>query len=561
MIERAALGEMMKAVTTSVWRTLGLAAVLLLAACGGEDDPIGVAGNGSIRGTVTDDGGNPVADASIHLSGNGQAGRTTSAGADGVFTFADVPAGTYALTITPPTGFTLGAAGTISITVASEVEAQAAAFVLQPVIAPGSIRGTVFDSSGAVVANIAVELSGNGGANRTAMSGVDGVYNFANVPPGAYTLTIKPPPAFAIGGPATAEVAVVSGVQANVVEFVLNARTPDEAFVAALQAQLEAATAADQFSGAVLVVRDGVTLFEGAYGRADREQNIPNSPDTRFRAGSMHKMLTAVSVLQLVQQGQVSLNATLDTYLPDYPNVELASKVTIHHLLTHTGGTGNIFGPLFDQHRLDLREVDDYLELYGERDLLFKPGEQWQYSNYGFVLLGAVIERVTGMRYDDYVAANVLAPAGMTGTGAAPEDSVVPGRAVSYAPQSGSFVSVASTLPYRGTPAGGGYSTVRDFERFATAIREHKLLDAAHTELLYTGKVAIPQNPDLYAYGFVDRVVAGRRLVGHTGGAAGMAGYLDFEPDGGYTVVVLSNFSWPAATPVTTFILGTLPDE
>ena len=342
-----------------------------------------------------------------------------------------------------------------------------------------------------------------------------------------------------------------SGVSGNV---------GDAAFGSALHAHLEQKSAEDEFSGAVLVVRDGVTLFEGAYGLADRDQDIPNSTDTRFRVGSMNKMLTAVAVLQLVQDGSVQLDAPLVTYLPDYPNAELASKVTLHHLLTHTGGTGDIFGPLFQQHRLELRDTDDYLQLYGTRDLLFEPGAAWQYSNYGFILLGAVIERVTGMSYDAYVAQHVLEPAGMTATGAVPEDSVVPDRAVGYTWQGGELVSAAHTLPYRGTAAGGWYSTVRDFERFARAIREHRLLDPTHTALLVTGKVTIPQTPVQYAYGFVDRVLLGRHLLGHSGGAPGMSGQLDFEADGGYTIVVLSNLDNPSATQVEVFILSSLPD-
>ncbi len=203
--------------------------------------------------------------------------------------------------------------------------------------------------------------------------------------------------------------------------------TRDSAFVSVLRTRLEAAAETGEFSGAVLVARDGRTLFEGAYGLADREQNIANTPLTQFRVGSMNKMLTAAAVLQLVQAGKVRLDATLDTYLPDYPNADLASRISIHHLLTHTGGTGDIFGPQFTANRLQLRNTSDYLELYATRDLLFNPGARWAYSNYGFMLLGAVVERVSGMSYDDYIAARVLAPAGMTTTGALPEHSVVPG--------------------------------------------------------------------------------------------------------------------------------------
>lgn len=334
----------------------------------------------------------------------------------------------------------------------------------------------------------------------------------------------------------------------------------DSAFVAALRARLEAATAAGEFSGAVLVARDGHALFEGAYGLADRERGIPNTTLTQFRVGSMNKMLTAVAALQLVQAGTLRLDAPLGTYRPDYPNAEMAAKVTAHHLLTHTGGTGDIFGPEFTAHRSALRNTEDYLRLYGTRALRFEPGARWEYSNYGFMLLGAVIERVSGTSYDARIAAHVHGPAGMTATGAAPEDSLVPGRAVGYTQQvvPGALVPNTPTLPYRGTPAGGGYSTVGDMARFAAALRGHRLLDSAHTALLLAGKVDAGSG-GRYAYGFFDRVVDGRRFVGHSGGAPGMNGDLSFEPRGGYVVVVLSNLDPPAAGRVSAFILDRLP--
>jgi len=332
----------------------------------------------------------------------------------------------------------------------------------------------------------------------------------------------------------------------------------DSAFVAAVRARLEAATAADQFAGAVLVTRDGRTLFEGAYGLADRERGIPNTLLTRFRVGSMNKMLTAVATLQLAQAGSLQLDAPLGEHLTDYPNAQVASSVTAHHLLTHTGGTGDIFGPAFDANRLALRTTSDYVRLYGTRGLQFAPGSQWAYSNYGFLLLGALLERIGGASYEDHVAAHVLAPAGMTATGSAPEDSLVPDRSVGYMRQGGALVSNAPTLPYRGTAAGGGYSTVGDLARFADAVRERRLLDATHTALLLDGKVTI--GPDVrYAYGFFDRVVRGRRWVGHGGGAPGMNGDLSFEPDGGYVVVVLSNLDPPAAGQIAAFIRDRLP--
>ncbi|HEY3213463.1 MAG TPA: serine hydrolase domain-containing protein [Actinomycetota bacterium] len=255
--------------------------------------------------------------------------------------------------------------------------------------------------------------------------------------------------------------------------------------LAALETFLREEVSADRFSGAVLVAKDGEVVFIHAYGLADREQKIPNTLQTRFRVGSMNKMFTAVAILQLVEAGEVELTAPLGTYLTDYPNPDVATEVTIHHLLTHTGGTGDIFGPEFEAHREELRTIADYVELHGERGPEFEAGSQWVYSNYGFVLLGAVIEAVTGQSYYDYVHEHIYEPVGMTGTGSVPEDQAVPDRAIGYMDPIGGtdWRPNTDTLPYRGTSAGGGYSTVGDFARFADALPNHELLSADSTEL------------------------------------------------------------------------------
>lgn len=336
-------------------------------------------------------------------------------------------------------------------------------------------------------------------------------------------------------------------------------RLDEDELLRAVRSRVEHEAAADRFAGAVLIARGTTPLFQAAYGLADRERHVANTLDTRFRLGSMNKMFTATAVLQLVQAGKVDLTAPLVRYLPDYPNKELASKVTIHQLLTHTGGTGDIFGPEYEAHRPELRTLADYVALYGNRPLAFEPGSRWEYSNYGFILLGRVIERVSGMSYYDYVAKYVYAPAGMTSSGSEPEDSVVTNRAIGYtqngpgsAPQPNT-----NTLPWRGTSAGGGYSTVGDLLRFAQALREHKLLDAKHTMLLTTGKVATPGGGK-YAYGFGDNTTNGVRCVGHNGGAPGMNGDLTIC-DNGYVVAVLANMDPPAAGRISSFITNRLP--
>jgi CubicO group peptidase (beta-lactamase class C family) len=338
-------------------------------------------------------------------------------------------------------------------------------------------------------------------------------------------------------------------------------RLTESEAIAAVKAQVEKNVAADRFAGTVLAAKNGKVLFSGAYGLADREKKIPNTLDTRFRIGSMNKMFTAVAVLQLVEAGKIKLTDPLGKYISDYPNQEIATKVTIHQLLTHTGGTGDIFGPEFDKNRKELRTLNDYVALYGKRGPQFEPGSQWRYSNYGMLLLGVVIERVTGQSYYDYVQEHIYKAAGMTLTGSLPEDQAVAGRSSGYMrSETGGRVPNADTLPYRGTSAGGGYSTVGDLLNFANALMSHKLLNAASTELLITGKVDAGPGGK-YGYGFEDqRDKDGNGWVGHGGGAPGMNGDLKIYPRSGYVVAVLANLDPPAAQQISEFLDLRLPE-
>lgn len=324
----------------------------------------------------------------------------------------------------------------------------------------------------------------------------------------------------------------------------------EAAFVAALRAELAKRVAADQFAGAVLVARRGVPIFAQAYGLADRARNIPNTLDTRFRIGSMNKMFTAVALLQLVQAGKLSLHAPLATYLPRYPHPAAAQQLTLHHLLSHTGGTGDFFGPAFDAARLSLRTHADYVAKFGARDLEFTPGARFAYSNYGFLLAGALLEAVAGTPYYAAVAARVYRPAGMRATSSPPESTPARGRVIAYTRDGASqpWTDAAATLPWRGTAAGGGDSTVRDLLAFASALAGGKLLDAAHLALATS-----PQSPEQpYGYGFGTETFGATRCFGHGGGAAGMNGQL-WICDSGYTIAVLANLDPPAAGRIARF--------
>ena len=343
-------------------------------------------------------------------------------------------------------------------------------------------------------------------------------------------------------------------------EFPIARLIEDEA-VTGIQDVLRGSSAADRFSGTVLLEKKGQVLFSRAYGLADRERGIPNTLQTRFRVGSMNKMFTGVAVLQLVEAGKVGLTAPVGEYLTGYRNRDVAARVTIHHLLTHTGGTGGIFGPEFQAHRLELRTLDDYVRLYGDRGPEFEPGSRWRYSNYGYILLGTVIEKVTGQTYYDYVQAHIYEPAQMTATGSQPEDQPVPDRSVGYMKPPGTAERVPNTetLPYRGTSAGGGYSTAGDLARFARALLGHQLLRPESTRLLITGKAGHAPGTG-YAYGFEDhRDTDGNGSVGHNGGAPGMNGNLRIYPQSGYITVVLANTDPPAAQRIAVWLDARLP--
>ena len=332
------------------------------------------------------------------------------------------------------------------------------------------------------------------------------------------------------------------------------ARLKEAEAIAALSKRADDAAQADLFAGAVLVARDGKVLLERAWGFADRTRLAMASPSTKFRLGSMNKMFTAVAILQLVEAGKVALADPVAKYLPDYPNRELAAKVTVRDLLTHTGGTGDIFGPEFFQSRLTLKEHADYVKLYGARAQEAGAGT-FHYSNYGYILLGSIVEKASAMSYYDYVQKNVFEPAGMASTGSLPENVPVVNRARGYMRRQGQWVSNAGTLPWRGTAAGGGYSTVGDLFRFAAALSSGKLL----SKPMLAEATRAQATPPVYGYGFFLQGEGTLQHYGHNGGAPGMNAELRIYPQLGYVIVALANVDPPGATGMADFIEARMP--
>lgn len=329
----------------------------------------------------------------------------------------------------------------------------------------------------------------------------------------------------------------------------------DENLPAYLDRFLTLLTDADLFSGTVLVANDNQMLYEKAFGLANKETHTPNQPDTKFNLGSMNKMVTAVAIAQLVQQGLVDFDALISHYLSDLPD-EIAAKITVAHLLTHTSGIFGFFAsPKWAEYQDNPDTVRGYFPLFMDEPLRFEPGTRYEYCNSNFTLLGAIIEAVTGQNYFDYVREHIYTPAGMTGTAEYRRDEDVPNLAIGYytradelgKPGLGEPHPNTAFLPMRGSPAGGGYSTVRDLYRFAQALRSGTLVSAAMAETLTEGKVNMGFSPHTrYAYGFIDRRVNGTRIVGHGGGFPGVNSNLDIYMDKGYIVVVLSNIDMGA---------------
>jgi D-alanyl-D-alanine carboxypeptidase len=308
----------------------------------------------------------------------------------------------------------------------------------------------------------------------------------------------------------------------------------------------------EAFSGAVLIADKGKIVVDQAWGMADESKHIANTVDTQFCIGSMNKMFTAVSILQLVGEGKLSLDKPLITYWPDYPNRDLAARVTIRELLNHTGGTGDIFTPEYEAHREETKTLADYVKLFGSRPVAFEPGSRMEYSNYGFILLGRVIELVSGEPYQKYVQEHIYEPAGMMHTDSRAEAEHVSGRAIGYtAGQSGLAPNTAG-MPWSGTSAGGGYSTVRDLLLFAEALQSGKLLAS---ELLREATQASPMRRD-YGMGFYVLPDGG---YGHGGGGPGINGELHILAQSGYVVVALANRDPRMATNMVDFLTSILP--
>ncbi len=324
------------------------------------------------------------------------------------------------------------------------------------------------------------------------------------------------------------------------------------------EAYLAEQAKADEFSGTVLVAREGRVLYEKAFGLANKDFGVPNRVDTKFNLGSINKFFTKIAVGQLVQEGKLSFDDTLGKILPDYPNPDARQKVTIRHLLNMTSGIGDFFGPEFEGTPKDrIRSIKDYLPLFSSKPLAFEPGIQRKYSNGGYVALGAVIEKITGQSYYDYVRENIFKPAGMENTDSYEADASIQNLAMGYTrgeegKKDNPWQSNIYTRPARGSSAGGGYSTVEDLLKFTLALQANKFLSPE-----YTGWLLNDREPTKDRKAKPDSKVK-KGGLGIAGGAPGINSMLEMDLKSGYTTIVLTNFDPPCAMTVNRKIQGWL---
>jgi CubicO group peptidase (beta-lactamase class C family) len=293
------------------------------------------------------------------------------------------------------------------------------------------------------------------------------------------------------------------------------------------------------FMGSVLVSRGNEIILDKGYGLANLEWNVPNSPSTKFRLGSITKQFTAASILLLEERGKLSVSDPVNKYMPDAPAAW--DKVTIFNLLTHTSGIPS-FTSFPDYASLEpfTTTPAQLVKLFRDKPLDFAPGEKWSYSNSGYVLLGYLIEKISGESYEKFVQENIFTPLGMKDSGYDSNSAIIPRRAAGYSPGPDGPVNagfINMTVPLS---AGGLYSTTDDLLRWEQGLFGGKLLSPAALQ-----KMTTPFKED-YAFGLMVHTVNGHKVIEHGGGIEGFTTMLAYYPEDKLTVVVLSNFNGSA---------------
>jgi CubicO group peptidase (beta-lactamase class C family) len=306
--------------------------------------------------------------------------------------------------------------------------------------------------------------------------------------------------------------------------------------ISRMEAVIQSFVDAKQFMGSVLVARGEKVLLDKGYGFANLEWRIPNSPDTKFCVGSLTKQFTAASILLLQQRGKLNIDDAVKVYIPDAPSTW--DKITIFNLLTHTSGIPSFTRfPEYRSMKPFPKTPEQMVALFRDKPLDFDPGAKWSYSNSGYILLGYLIEKISGQKYGDFVQANIFKPLGMVDSGYDSNAAIIQNRASGYIPESGGFLNahyIDMTIPFS---AGALYSTTDDLLRWERGVFGGKLLSPELAK-----KMTTPFK-DKYALGLGVDDLNGHPVIGHTGGMEGFNTSLTYFPDDKLTVIVLGNIN------------------
>lgn len=294
------------------------------------------------------------------------------------------------------------------------------------------------------------------------------------------------------------------------------------------------------FSGAVLVAQHGKILFDQIIGWQDVAKKLSNNSNTRFNLGSGNKMFTSVAIAQLVEAGKLRYEDPIILHLPDYPDQDFAKKATVADLLRHSSGLGDYWTDEYEQHWHRLTTLEERLPFVVKHPIQFEPGEQYSYSNSGFILLGLIIEKVSKQSYFDYIRAHIYQPAGMSQSDSYQNDGSMKDLATAYEGLGHQWFPARHGL--MGTSAGGGFSTIYDMLKFDLALRSNTLVGADYVQRIRTDQTVSGQK-DLwqYGYGFIVGQDNGQPRIGHGGRAPGIFFEYYFYPENAYTLILFSN--------------------
>lgn len=321
-----------------------------------------------------------------------------------------------------------------------------------------------------------------------------------------------------------------------------------------------------KFNGSIFVAEKGEIIYKKGFGWANVEWSVPNQPDTKHRLASITKQFTAMLILQLASENKLKLDASVSMYLPDYPK-QSGDVITVHHLLTHTSGIPNYTS--FQDYRermLDTYRPEEIVRIFADSVLDFTPGEKFQYSNSGYVLLGYIVERVTGQTYEEVLQNKIFTPLKMHNTGYDHSNTVVKNKSSGYEKMGTTFHHAAyidMSVPYA---AGGLYSTVEDMYLWDQALYTDKLLPKKYMDLLFQNHIPT-WGQKYYGYGWeLGKVAMGNskefiQTAGHSGGINGFNTLITRIPSDRTSIILLNNAGGSPLGELTVAITGILYDK